>query len=277
MPVITSNLYNRNQSGELQLCGMENQPIRTDGCIILICTEGRAKVSVNFRKRKYTKGDIALIMPDVFFTPLSVSLNCKAKYIAFDEATMEQTFFKIASKFLWEYIYINPILSLRQSRLNRLMLWYQQMEWICGESKFENRMQILSNEVLNLFLVLEDELRGIAHDDTLYAKDRSWTICGEFCNLVVKNAREHHDAGFYARKLCITPDYLYKITTKLMSTTPKEMIDQQLVAEIKTLLSGSDLSVKSIANRLGFEDSSYMCRFFRRITGQSPMEYRNIR
>lgn len=43
---------------------------------------------------------------------------------------------------------------------------------------------------------------------------------------------------------------------------------------IKTYLSSTDLSVKNIANELNYEDASYLCRFFRRMTGMSPLEYR---
>lgn len=44
--------------------------------------------------------------------------------------------------------------------------------------------------------------------------------------------------------------------------------------EIKTYLVNTDLSIKSIATELNFEDASYMCRYFRRITKMSPIDYR---
>lgn len=60
-----------------------------------------------------------------------------------------------------------------------------------------------------------------------------------------------------------------------MGMSPKEVIDQQIIVEIKTYLLNTDLSVKNIASELNFEDPSYMCRFFRRMTGVSPISYRN--
>lgn len=56
--------------------------------------------------------------------------------------------------------------------------------------------------------------------------------------------------------------------------SPKELIDRQTVTEIKTYLVNTDMSVKHIASELNFEDVSYMCRYFRRQTGMSPMDYR---
>ncbi|MDE6532569.1 MAG: AraC family transcriptional regulator [Muribaculaceae bacterium] len=41
------------------------------------------------------------------------------------------------------------------------------------------------------------------------------------------------------------------------------------------MLDTTDLPIKSIAERLHYDNPSYMCRIFRRITGQSPVEFRN--
>lgn len=59
-----------------------------------------------------------------------------------------------------------------------------------------------------------------------------------------------------------------------MLQSPKELIDRQTVMEIKAYLVNTDMSVKAIASELHFEDVSYMCRYFRRLTGMTPMDCR---
>ena len=61
----------------------------------------------------------------------------------------------------------------------------------------------------------------------------------------------------------------------LTKTTAKEFIDRAVVLEIKMLLKSSDLSVQEIAYRLHFPDQSYLGRFFKKHTGESPTEYRS--
>ena len=51
-------------------------------------------------------------------------------------------------------------------------------------------------------------------------------------------------------------------------------IHERLILEAKRLLFHTDGSVKEIAYDLGFEDDSYFNRFFKRITQQTPSEYR---
>lgn len=55
----------------------------------------------------------------------------------------------------------------------------------------------------------------------------------------------------------------------------KEIVDNFTVNEIKQYLSDTDLSVKDIAREFNFENPSYLARFLRRMTGPSPLEFRN--
>ena len=97
----------------------------------------------------------------------------------------------------------------------------------------------------------------------------------QFLKFLAQHCRTNRKVSFYAERLCITTTYLYKLTHKRWNLSPKELIDQQTICEIKTQLSNTDMSIKEIANAFNFEDAPYMCRYFRQRTGLSPMEYRN--
>lgn len=72
----------------------------------------------------------------------------------------------------------------------------------------------------------------------------------------------------------ITPYYLSSITARYTRQSPKQIIDDQIMLEIKTLLNTTSLPLKEIAAVMHFPDTSYMCRYFRRKTGMSFKEYR---
>ncbi len=61
----------------------------------------------------------------------------------------------------------------------------------------------------------------------------------------------------------------------MSGSTPKELIDNVVVAEIKVMLRYTDLTVQQIAYHLDISSESFLCRFFRRMTGFTPLEYRN--
>lgn len=103
-------------------------------------------------------------------------------------------------------------------------------------------------------------------------------IAHRFIRMVKAEAVRHHRADYYADKLNITQRYLNRIVWKhTRGRTPKQMIDAQLIAEIKEKLADSTLSVTQVADCLNFPDQSYMSRFFRRHTRMSPIQYRHQR
>ena len=117
---------------------------------------------------------------------------------------------------------------------------------------------------------------GINEGNT-YQKSKTWKLVEKFYMLLNRYHTKHRDVKFYADKLNVTPDYLYKLIYRSDNVTPKEMIDRQTIITIKTYLQNTDLSVKNIASELNFDDPSYMCRFFRRMTGVSPVKFREKR
>uniref|UniRef100_UPI0013DCC218 helix-turn-helix domain-containing protein n=1 Tax=Serratia marcescens TaxID=615 RepID=UPI0013DCC218 len=55
---------------------------------------------------------------------------------------------------------------------------------------------------------------------------------------------------------------------------PKTMINRQVILKIKALLTNTTLSVNDIAIKLHFDDTSYLCRYFKRENYFSLSVYR---
>ncbi|MET7304017.1 AraC family transcriptional regulator [Embleya sp. NPDC005575] len=80
--------------------------------------------------------------------------------------------------------------------------------------------------------------------------------------------------GAYAAQLGVSVGHLNHAVKSATGRTPGRIIRQTQVVEAKRLLAGSDLTVRQVADRVGFADPAYFCRFFRRETGSTPGEYR---
>ena len=164
--------------------------------------------------------------------------------------------------------------SPEQDRL--LRHWFMQTDWFINHCDIKQAEDAMKNNFQNLFVAIQNEMQsagiGIVSD---FPKNRSWRLFNDFYTLVGRYHTQYHDVAFYADKLHITPDYLYKLIRRIEDVSPKEIIDRHILVTIKTLLQGTDLSIKNIAAELHFEDPPYMCRFFRRMEGMSPLEYRD--
>jgi len=68
---------------------------------------------------------------------------------------------------------------------------------------------------------------------------------------------------------------LFRIFKSELNTTPVEFLTAYRIAQAKTLLTETELSVTAVARSSGYEDNLYFSRVFRKITGFTPTEYRN--
>lgn len=99
-------------------------------------------------------------------------------------------------------------------------------------------------------------------------------IYNTFMNLLSNNYSTAHDVAFYAERLNITTRYLSQITNDIVSKSPKQIIADYLMQESRQLLANSRLSVKEIADTLGFSTHALFCNFFKQQSRQTPSEYR---
>lgn len=96
----------------------------------------------------------------------------------------------------------------------------------------------------------------------------------EFVRLVNEHGAREHRVHFYADKLFITPNRLSSLVKQQSGETAMQWINRAIILEAKVLLRHSDLKNYEIANRLNFPSASLFSNFFKKQTGQTPLEYK---
>jgi AraC family transcriptional regulator, transcriptional activator of pobA len=96
-----------------------------------------------------------------------------------------------------------------------------------------------------------------------------------FMELLERDFALSHEAGHYAAELGVTTGTLSRLLTKLTGRTTKQLILDRVILEAVRLLWFSDLSIKEIAARLGFNDQFAFSKAFKRQRGEAPLEFRN--
>lgn len=241
--------------------------------MVLLVDSGCAIVSVGFKRRVLRQGMLAVLFYDDTFWIERSSSTFRCRYVALADDNVQEAIYKLTSPYFWDSLSENSLFLLNDKQQQLLNAWYEQMVWICHNSANEYINQLLRNNIYNLFMAMDGEMAqsGAGSNKTI-SRSRSLNI--KFLKLVAQHFRTTREVSFYAQELCITTTYLYKLTHRRWNLSPKELIDKQTVCEIKSLLSNTDMSIKEIATSLHFEDTPYMCRYFRQRTGLSPTEYR---
>lgn len=249
--------------------------IDTNGCLCLLVTSGYAIATINFKKRPLRRGDFILLFYDSTLSVDAVSNTFSMRYASFAYALIEEAVYKPLSNNFWDVLYENPVLHLSNGQKELLDAWWKELEWTERMVDKSRQEEMLRNSIRNLLIATDTEVaQALSNRGTGIEKSRSWILVSRFFHLVALHCHKTRDVKYYADLLSMTTTYLYKLCRKTTQLSPKEVIDKQVVTEIKTYLVNTDLPVKSIAAKLNFEDVSYMCRYFRRMTGTSPIDYR---
>ena len=84
----------------------------------------------------------------------------------------------------------------------------------------------------------------------------------------------HIDIDMLADKACMSKDHYIRVFKRETGETPNVYITKRKLEKAELALATSDLSIKSIAQMLGYSDYSYFNRVFKQNTGVTPQQYR---
>ncbi|MBP3253831.1 MAG: AraC family transcriptional regulator [Bacteroidales bacterium] len=200
---------------------------------------------------------------EIFVIAIDEDFFCKANY------GLPSEFYDIVNK--------QPIITLDKGEICIYSDFIADYEDIIAKN-YIYTLKLLANLLNNLTLVSFEFWQKQPKNSKITTNNNELTqLCRDFYNLVAKECKHHHGVEYYAEKLGVSRNYLTKTVSKITKQTPKEAIHRQLVNETKNLLLNSDLTIKEIADRLGFGDASYLCRFFKNKTGKNLTSFRNQR
>ena len=120
-----------------------------------------------------------------------------------------------------------------------------------------------AQDFINVELTRESNLQG-----------RSSELYNQFISQVNNFCRTYSDVHFYADQLNVSSRYLAQVTRRISCKTPKAIIDEYIVKEIERELSTTTHTVQEIANTFGFSSQAHLTKFFKKMRGLTPSEYR---
>jgi AraC family transcriptional regulator, transcriptional activator of pobA len=172
-------------------------------------------------------------------------------------------------KFLFLRPDFSPSFHLSNKQLNELvnlfnLINYEQKEY--GNKSVET--------IRNLTKVIFEKTK--AFDKQPEERIISSPIVSRFLQLCNLSFLELHTVKDYASILSVTPKHLTEIVKEQTGQTALETIHNLKIGYAKGLLTQTNLSVKQIALELGFDNPEYFNVFFKKLTGETPNQFRQI-
>lgn len=126
-----------------------------------------------------------------------------------------------------------------------------------------------------LLHLLVQAARALHDDGPLHAAARrAPQHVQRFRALVNQRFREQPSMAACAAALGITPTQLNRLCHEVLGHNALGVLHARLLLEAQRELAYTTMSVKQIAFGLGFSDAGYFTRFFQRLCGRSPRDWR---
>lgn len=240
-----------------------------------IVTEGWLTIVYNGQELTLRPNDIYLYSPGLEVTILAAAENYHGICLLADEHMT------IESPAVHDLVHIafvpivqlhQPVLSMSPDDAQRLA---EKMREI---TTYLHSTHVYKEKILQmLYAVFLLDLQDVQEKTIVERKvpQRVEEIFIEFIRLLPQHFAEHHDIGFYASQLHISVVYLSRVVRQVSGRTVVDYINQMLLMEASFLLRTSDQSITQIAARLHFADTPSFSKFFSRMKGLSPRDYRN--
>lgn len=186
---------------------------------------------------------------------------------------LEEFFFHHKQSQLIEFFYLTdhlPALQLRDAQAEQIEPIIEQLlyEYRTERIDYSSTLQHLTH------LLLIFVRRFYLETNPAWNKPKSTQLFSQFQRLVDTHFKSVHHVQSYSDLLGITSGYLnYQVKT-VTGLPASKVIHRRIVVEAKRLLAHTHLTVSELSTDLGFKDSSYFARFFRRETGVAPLAFR---
>lgn len=164
-----------------------------------------------------------------------------------------------------------PVVGLSSDESARLCSLIRMAEdYLVSENPLREEML---GHLYSIFLM---DLSSILSKQTKHSGfgKRTEDLFMNFMDLLPEHFVREHGIEFYADALNVTPTYLSRAVRQVSGRTVMEYINRLLLMEAIWLLESTDLSIDEIAERINYADSTTFGRFFFRMKGVTPREYR---
>ena len=173
---------------------------------------------------------------------------------------------------LFEQVEADPVVTVNAAVNAVLADLFQKMEEEFYSDERDKQNILVA--YLKIVLTHIDRLKRVRSSEKINPREPKFELFKRYKSLVEKHYRIEHGVQFYAQELHVQGRTLNDLCRKYLNKTAGDLIAERLFLESKRELYHNTRTVKEIAYHLGFEDPAYFTRFFKKLSGFSPGEYR---
>jgi AraC family transcriptional activator of pobA len=254
-------------------------PVKPDLNILCICTSGKLTGQVNGEPLNLSENMLFFCPPNYTLANVMLSPDFTYKCLCISNQTLQS--FLHGNIDIWnQAIYMKkklvhsvtaPFIDIFDKTFELIKIGLTQTDKEKDAHFRKNLINRLVSMMINGFC---DHIRDCAVKGTTASPKRSSLLFSKFLDILQHSDTKHHTVAYYASQLYITPKYLTTICRTYSGKSAYTWICEFTMTDITYYLQNTQLTIKEVSNKLGFNNLSFFGKFVKEHIGCSPLEYR---
>ena len=251
----------------------DNEPFRIDMTMAIIYEQGSADLKINMRDYHIEAPAVLLVLNDQIYQSAGHSEDLRSKVILMSRSFSDSLFANSGEILpLKSSIMKNPVMKIENEE-NVFGQFFQLLQNIAASPRQEFKIESARHLTLSMFY-------GYSHlkhevNEVKSTNSRQEEIFTKFTELLERHHKKEREIAFYADKMCMTSKHLSQVIKDFTGKTALGLIEEYVIAEAKSMLLSTTMSIQQISDELKFPSQSVFGKYFKRVAGISPSEYRN--
>ena len=254
------------------------EPLRFRNLVLALCNKGELEFEQNYTTCTLKENDFWIITPFdiVSFEKASDDFNCTILILPSESLS---PIFKDVKMLNFKFIKHKPVINLKGEYLELFKQILSTMWKVKDMVSEEDFGKIASLQISALTVVQQSYYdKYVAQTNSGYEfLPRKKELFHNFINKLVESHSVSREVLFYANELGVSSGYLNEICNEVSGHSAKGIIDSAVTARLKYELSYTSKSVQELAEEYNFPSQSYFTRYYKRMTGLTPSEFRKER
>ena len=255
-----------------------NEPLRFRNLVLVFCESGELAFELNYTSYTLKQNGFLIITPLDILTFEKSSPDYTSTVLVLPSEAFSPIL-KDINLLNFKYIKQSPVVNLQNEYLalyKQILTTLWQMKELVGEEEFD---KIAGLQMSSLSVVQQDYYnKYVANKEVGYDYiPRKKELFRDFINRLVESHQVSREVLFYANELGVSSGYLNEVCNEVSGHSAKAIIDSAVTARLKYELSYTAKSIQELSDAYNFPSQSYFTRYYKRMTGLTPSEFRKER
>lgn len=248
------------------------EPVKFSATTWIIVTEGSFSAEINLINYNLSAPALLMIENNQIMLPKRVSDDFKASVMVISRRYHDNMLLFMNNMPLYSLMSRHPVVKIPEEIVPEITRFFKDISDTLANKKHPYQPQALLfqlavfifNTIYKCFEPFKNEILS-----------NQGRMVDQFMQLAQQNFKKERFLDYYAQKLEVTSKHLSRTLKSQTGYTATEWIERFVILEAKVLLKSSNLNIQQISDELNFPSQSFFGKYFKKITGMSPKEFRN--